>query len=68
MFNDALYNMLRKCLSDVATPDIAFAWRCFTFDSTTKNILGLPTSSRPGLFRFVTKSIQVYVDENTVGI
>ncbi|XP_048766494.2 androglobin-like isoform X7 [Ostrea edulis] len=48
VFNDALYNMLRKCLSDVATPDIAFAWRCFTFDSTTKNILGLPTSSRPG--------------------
>lgn len=48
VFNDALYNMLRKSLSDIATPDIAFAWRCFTFDSTTKNILGLPTSSRPG--------------------
>ncbi|XP_061176714.1 androglobin-like isoform X2 [Saccostrea echinata] len=48
VFNDALYNMLRKCLSDVATPEIAFAWRCFTFDATSKNILGLPTSSRPG--------------------
>nr|XP_022294383.1 androglobin-like isoform X13 [Crassostrea virginica] len=48
VFNDALYNMLRKSLGDIATPDIAFAWRCFTFDSTTKNILGLPTSSRPG--------------------
>lgn len=48
VFNDALYNMLRKSVSDIATPDIAFAWRCFTFDSTTKNILGLPTSSRPG--------------------
>ncbi|XP_022294382.2 androglobin-like isoform X10 [Crassostrea virginica] len=48
VFNDALYNMLRKSLGDIATPDIAFAWRCFTFDSTTKNILGLPSSSRPG--------------------
>ncbi|XP_062575227.1 androglobin-like [Saccostrea cucullata] len=48
VFNDALYNMLRKCLSDIATPEIAFAWRCFTFDATSKNILGLPTSSRPG--------------------
>ncbi|OWF38911.1 Androglobin [Mizuhopecten yessoensis] len=47
IFNDALYNTLRKCLSDIATQDLAFAWRAFTFDATTKNILGLPSSSRP---------------------
>ncbi|XP_033740802.1 androglobin-like isoform X8 [Pecten maximus] len=47
IFNDALYNTLRKCLSDIANQDLAFAWRSFTFDSTTKNILGLPSSSRP---------------------
>ncbi|KAK3097303.1 hypothetical protein FSP39_008511 [Pinctada imbricata] len=48
IFNAALYNTLKKHLAEIASPEIAFAWRCFTYDSTTKNILGLPTSSRPG--------------------
>lgn len=50
IYNDALYNTLRKCLSDIANQDLAFAWRAFTFDATTKNILGLPSSSRPGTY------------------
>ncbi|XP_076467316.1 androglobin-like isoform X4 [Babylonia areolata] len=47
IFNEALYNMLRKTLRDIATPDIALAWRAFNFDVTTPNILSLPLGSRP---------------------
>nr|KAG5705054.1 hypothetical protein BaRGS_018784 [Batillaria attramentaria] len=49
VFNDALYNMLRKALRDVASPEIAFAWRAFNFDVTYPNILSLPFGSRPGV-------------------
>ena len=40
--------MLKESLSEILSHDLAFAWRTFTFDAVTKNILGLPTSSRPG--------------------
>ena len=40
--------MLIKYLGDIASPDLSFAWRTFTMDATSKNILSLPTSSRPG--------------------
>ncbi|KAK3803170.1 hypothetical protein RRG08_067346 [Elysia crispata] len=46
-FNDALYSMLKKTIKDIITPDIAFAWRAFTFDATTPNILAIPVGSRP---------------------
>ncbi|KAK6170744.1 hypothetical protein SNE40_019059 [Patella caerulea] len=47
VFNEALYTMLRKTLKEVATPEMAFAWRAFNYDCTTVNILGLNTGSRP---------------------
>ncbi|KAL5010667.1 hypothetical protein ScPMuIL_012972 [Solemya velum] len=47
VFNEALYITLKKGLGEAITPEIAFAWRVFTFDATTRNILGLPTGSRP---------------------
>ncbi|KAL8581512.1 hypothetical protein ACOMHN_042905 [Nucella lapillus] len=47
VFNEALYHMLRKTLRDIASPDVALAWRAFNFDVTTPNILALPLGSRP---------------------
>ncbi|XP_013419771.1 androglobin-like [Lingula anatina] len=49
LFNESLYSILRKTLpAELLTPEMAFAWRTFNFDATTKNILGLTTGSRPG--------------------
>ncbi|XP_035827266.1 androglobin [Aplysia californica] len=48
VFNEALYQMLKKTVKDIMSPDIAFAWRAFTFDATTSNILAIPVGSRPG--------------------
>ncbi|XP_053398044.1 androglobin-like [Mercenaria mercenaria] len=47
IFSEALYTTLRKVLRDVASPEIAFAWRAFMFDATSKNILSIPAGSRP---------------------
>ncbi|GFS08049.1 androglobin-like [Elysia marginata] len=47
-FNEALYSMLKKTIKDIITPEIAFAWRAFTYDATTPNILAIPVGSRPG--------------------
>ncbi|KAK7107724.1 hypothetical protein V1264_015593 [Littorina saxatilis] len=47
LFNEALYNMLRKALRDIASPEIALAWRAFNFDVTYPNILSLQLGSRP---------------------
>ena len=49
IFNQALYHTLKESLSEILSHDLAFAWRTFTFDAVTKNILGLPTSSRPAI-------------------
>ena len=48
IFNDSLYQMLKKVLKDIIVADIAFAWRAFNFDATSKNILSIPVGSRPG--------------------
>ena len=48
IFSEALYTTLRKVLKDIASPEIAFAWRAFMFDATTKNILSVTAGSRPG--------------------
>ncbi|KAL4233261.1 hypothetical protein ACF0H5_007945 [Mactra antiquata] len=47
VFSEALYSTLRKVLRDIASPDIAFAWRAFMFDATTKNIMSVSSGSRP---------------------
>ncbi|XP_060593126.1 androglobin-like isoform X19 [Ruditapes philippinarum] len=47
VFSEALYTTLRKVLRDIASPEIAFAWRAFMFDATSKNILSIPAGSRP---------------------
>lgn len=48
VFSEALYLTLRKVLKDIASPEVAFAWRAFMFDATTKNIFSSPSGSRPG--------------------
>jgi hypothetical protein len=52
VYNEALYHMLKKNLveTNLATAEMAFAWRAFNFDVTTRNILGVHhgSSSRPG--------------------
>ncbi|BFZ09751.1 hypothetical protein BsWGS_12792 [Bradybaena similaris] len=47
IFIDALYQLLRRNLKDIISPEIAFAWRAFNFDVTTPNILSIPVGSRP---------------------
>ncbi|ESO89380.1 hypothetical protein LOTGIDRAFT_229226 [Lottia gigantea] len=47
VFNEAFYAMLKRSLKEIATPEMAFAWRAFNFDCTTNNILGLSVGSRP---------------------
>eukprot|EP00057_Strongylocentrotus_purpuratus_P006163 XP_011660637.1 PREDICTED: androglobin isoform X28 [Strongylocentrotus purpuratus] len=48
VFKDALYNTLRKSLTESLTPEMTFAWKAFNFDVLTKNIAGIPVSqSRP---------------------
>ncbi|XP_052244735.1 androglobin-like isoform X7 [Dreissena polymorpha] len=46
IFSESLYTTLRKVLRDIASPEMAFAWRAFMFDATTKNIFITP-GSRP---------------------
>ncbi|WAR07044.1 ADGB-like protein [Mya arenaria] len=48
IFAEALYTCLRKVLRDIASPEMAFAWRAFMFDATTKNIFVSSSGSRPG--------------------
>ncbi|XP_052808177.1 androglobin-like isoform X3 [Mya arenaria] len=47
IFAEALYTCLRKVLRDIASPEMAFAWRAFMFDATTKNIFVSSSGSRP---------------------
>ncbi|XP_064627067.1 androglobin-like isoform X5 [Lineus longissimus] len=48
VFNDALYSTLKKSLTDSLNPEMAYAWKVFNNDLTTRNPLGLPYgSSRP---------------------
>uniref|UniRef100_A0A0B7A8R0 Globin n=2 Tax=Arion vulgaris TaxID=1028688 RepID=A0A0B7A8R0_9EUPU len=47
IFNQALYRMLRRIIKDIISPEVALAWRAFTFDATSSNILGVPFGSRP---------------------
>ncbi|KAJ8315589.1 hypothetical protein KUTeg_007739 [Tegillarca granosa] len=47
VFNEALYNTLTKSLKDIINLETVYAWRVFNYDTTTKNILGLSSGSRP---------------------
>ncbi|XP_071138082.1 androglobin-like isoform X44 [Mytilus edulis] len=70
IFNQALYHTLKDGLSEMLSHDLAFAWRTFTFDAVTKNILGLPTSSRPGTggsTRSATKPVKGEKDKDKKG-
>ncbi len=63
LYNEAFYAALRKHLAEaqLATAEMAFAWRAFNFDTTTRNILGLPTgSSRPGKLQHSRTMIHRY--------
>ena len=60
IFSQALYTTLRKVLKEIASPEIAFAWRAFMFDATSKNILGLPAGSRPGN-TFIWMFVQIFL-------
>ncbi len=51
LYTDAFYQSLRRTLAEaqLLTPEMAFSWRAFNFDCTTKNPLGLQLGlSRPG--------------------
>ncbi|XP_076445485.1 androglobin-like [Babylonia areolata] len=48
-FNEVLYGMLRNALREAATPDMALAWRAFSQDVSTPNILALPLGPKPVL-------------------
>ncbi|XP_074663197.1 androglobin-like [Tubulanus polymorphus] len=48
LFNHSLYEMLKKGLTEILNPEMAFAWRVFNYDAITPNPLGLTFgSSRP---------------------
>lgn len=49
-FNEALYSTLRTTFNGAAQPlnaDMQFAWRCFTNDLTTPDIMGAYDAKRP---------------------
>lgn len=50
-FNEALFSTLRTIFSGSGQPlngDTQFAWRCFTNDLTTPDIMGVYEANRPG--------------------
>jgi len=55
-FNDALYSTLRATLNGSGQPltaEIQFAWRCFTNDLVTPDIMGAYEARRPSKKIFV---------------
>jgi hypothetical protein len=52
-FNEALYSTLRTIFNGTGQPlnaDIQFAWRCFTNDLSTPDIMGAYEIKRPSKF------------------
>jgi hypothetical protein len=52
-FNEALYSTLRTVFNGSGQPltaDTQFAWRCFTNDITTPDIMGVYEAKRPSKF------------------